>query len=77
MFFGNLEVVLGFKEGLFLSPGADHGIGFLVGSDRAIFVREIGDVEKELFLTRGGLRAFVVELFNLVADLFDFGFDGR
>ncbi|MDB4745528.1 hypothetical protein OAG18_02235 [bacterium] len=31
-------------------------------------MREIGDVEKELFLTRGGLRALVVELFNLVAD---------
>ena len=77
VFFGNLEVVFSFKEGLFFSPGADDGIGFLVGSDRAIFVREIGDVEQELFLTRGGLRALVVELFNLVADLFDFGFDGR
>lgn len=45
VFFGNFEVVFRFKEGLFFSPGPDDGIGFLVGSDRAFVVREIGDVK--------------------------------
>lgn len=45
-------------------------------SDGALVVGEVGEVEEEVGLASSGLGGFVVEGFDLVADFFDFGFDG-
>ena len=76
-FFSEIEVIAGIGERWLFSPAADNGVGFLVSTNRTIFVWKIRDVKKKFVLALGGLTSFVVESLDLFADLLDFGFDAR
>ena len=69
VFFGEVDMVAWFEEGGLVTPDADDGVVLLVFSDGTCVVRDIGDVEEEVVLAFACLASFIIEGFDLLAEL--------